>query len=83
MARRKKIDAKAVAAKLRGGLNISIEEFCAWADIGRATYFDYRAKGLGPAVTQVVPDGRVTITPEAAQAWAAKHGHAKTFKRAA
>jgi hypothetical protein len=51
----------------RGGK--SIQEFCVSYGIGRSTFNNWRRKGLGPAVTQPVPGGRVLITEEAEAEW--------------
>jgi hypothetical protein len=52
----------------------SITEFCRDWDIGRATFYLWRKRGLAPAVVQPAgPRGRALITAEAEQVWAARH----------
>ena len=45
----------------------SIEEFCERHNISRGTFYNMRARGLGPKELHVF--GRVLISKEAAEAW--------------
>ena len=51
----------------------SVAEFCYAYGISRSTFNNYQKRGVGPAMTQPVPGGRVIITPEAEHAWKACH----------
>jgi hypothetical protein len=51
----------------------SIAEFCQAYGISRSTWNNWQKAGLGPAVTQPVPGGRVLITTEAEEEWKRRH----------
>jgi hypothetical protein len=51
----------------------SIAEFCQAYGISRSTWNNWQKAGLGPAVTQPVPGGRVLITAEAEDEWKRRH----------
>jgi hypothetical protein len=57
----------------------SIAGFCQRKGISRATYYNNRARGLGPAETQTVPGGRITITLESEAEWEQRHTHFQNF----
>ena len=52
---------------------ITIAEFCRAYHISRGTFSNWQIAGVGPALTQPLPGGRVLITAEAEAAWKAKH----------
>ena len=65
-ARRAKYDGRGVPRAA-----YAIDEFC-WAHgFSRATYYNLKAKGLGPDETRVL--NRVTITEESARRWRERH----------
>jgi hypothetical protein len=47
-------------------------EFCATYGISRSTYEEWQRRGIGPAVLQPIPGGRVIITDQAEADWLAK-----------
>jgi hypothetical protein len=67
------VDLQQLAAKVQSGLPLTIPEWCRKRGISRATYDLWRKAGLGPDVTQAVPNGRVTISAAADARWEATH----------
>jgi hypothetical protein len=57
---------------VRAGL--SIAEFCRLYGVAPRTFYNWRKRGVAPAVTQPAgPGGKVIITDEAQQAWRRAH----------
>ena len=51
--------------------DLTIPKFCRKHRIGRSTYYDLQARGLGPKLTRIGDRG-VRISPEADQEWVEK-----------
>jgi hypothetical protein len=69
MAARKPVRRANVVAERDG----SIDAFCRRHNISRGTFYNYLRLGIGPAIVQAMPRGKVVITPEAEAAYDARH----------
>jgi hypothetical protein len=56
----------------------SIQEFCNSWGVSRATFDNWRRRGLAPKLVQPIPRGRVLITQEAESEWVARHASLAT-----
>lgn len=61
------VDLELLGAKIAARVDLSRKEFCAAQDICLATFSNWEAAGIGPAVTR--EGGRVTISADARDVW--------------